>query len=65
MTGGKMSQQITLKDLLKRNPHLDPKEIERIRQLAEVASREVHKRTTIPDRLSIGDASRTRKVRLR
>lgn len=60
-----MSKQLTMDDIFKRNPQLDRKAVERMRQLAEPASDQERKRVTAPDRLSVGDSSQTRKVRLR
>ena len=60
--------EITLEELLKLNPHLRREEILRMLDQSAHGSSVVaspKRRMTIPDRLSVGDQSRARKVKLR
>jgi hypothetical protein len=60
-----MPEEMSLEDILKRNPHLTREEIERLLRVPKTDVNQARKRTIVPDRLSVGDSSRTRKVRLR
>lgn len=60
-----MPEQMTMDEIFKRNPHLDREAVERMRQLAQPASDQSKKRVGAPDRLTVGDSSRPRKIRLR
>ena len=62
----KVPDTLTLEEILKLNPHLDREYIERaLEQLSKAPARPQPRGPIAPDRLHIGDPSRTRKVRLR
>ena len=62
-----MTDELSLEDILRLNPHLDSEEIQRmLKQVgASTAPTQPRRRAAAPDKLVVGDSSRPRKVTLR